>query len=115
LSQAVNNFIEVKKFLLLAFVGFNNGRSSDYLTMLSVLRLNSIDDRMINEFRTVGKMRIHRGSQIIRRKPTPVPLYTTNPRCSDLGLNPGHCDGKPVANCLSYDTACGACYGTDSC
>jgi hypothetical protein len=30
-------FEEIRKFLLLAFVGFNNGRSSDYLTMLSVL------------------------------------------------------------------------------
>jgi hypothetical protein len=67
---------------------------------------------MINEFRTFGGMRIHWGSQITRRKPTPVPLHTTNPRCPDLVLNPGHCDGKPVANCLSYGTICGASYGS---
>lgn len=79
--------------------------------MLPVLKLNSIDNTMINEFRTIGRMRIHWRSQTTQRKPTPVPLYTTKPRCPSLVLNPGHCDGKPVANCLSYGTACGASYG----
>jgi hypothetical protein len=37
-------------------------RLADYLTMLSVLRLYSIDDKMINECGTVGIMRICRGN-----------------------------------------------------
>jgi hypothetical protein len=37
-------------------------------------------------------------------------LCTTNPACPDPGSYLGHCDGKPAANCLSCDMACGACY-----
>jgi hypothetical protein len=77
--------------------------------MLSVLRLKSVDDRMINKFRPVGRMRIYWGVQCTSRKSTPVLLCTTNPRCSAMGMNQGHCGGKPVANCLIYDTT-GSCY-----
>jgi hypothetical protein len=31
-------------------------------------------------------------------------LFTSNPTCPDLGLNPGHHRGKPVTNHLSYGT-----------
>jgi hypothetical protein len=44
------------------------------LTMLSVMRLFSVDDRMINGYGTAGGMRIGREDQSTQRKPTSVPL-----------------------------------------
>jgi hypothetical protein len=45
-----------------------------YLTILSVLRLYSIDGRMINEYGAIGRMRIGGENQSTRRKPAPVSL-----------------------------------------
>jgi hypothetical protein len=49
-----------------------------YLMTMSVTRLYSGDDRMINEYGAVGgmTMRITRGNRSSRRKPVPVPLST---------------------------------------
>jgi hypothetical protein len=44
------------------------------VTMLSVSRLYSIDDRMIDEHEAVCGMKIGRGNRCTRRKPAPVPL-----------------------------------------
>jgi hypothetical protein len=45
-----------------------------FSSMLSVLRLYSANDDIINECVAVGGMRICRGRQSARRRPTPVPL-----------------------------------------
>jgi hypothetical protein len=45
-----------------------------YLTTLSILRLYSIDDRMINKCGAVGGMGVGRGNQSTWRIPTPIPL-----------------------------------------
>jgi hypothetical protein len=45
-----------------------------YLTTLSVSKLYSVDDRMINEYEADGWMKTGRGNQSNRRKPAPVPL-----------------------------------------
>jgi hypothetical protein len=45
-----------------------------YLTMLSISRLCSFDDGMINECGAVGRLRIGRGNRTWR-KPAPAPLY----------------------------------------
>jgi hypothetical protein len=42
--------------------------------MLSVSRPYSVNDRIINEYVTVGGIRIGRGNRSIRRKHVPVPL-----------------------------------------
>jgi hypothetical protein len=41
---------------------------------MSVMRLFSVDDRMINGYGTAGGMRIGREGQSMQRKPTLVPL-----------------------------------------
>jgi hypothetical protein len=50
-----------------------------YLTTLSVPRLYSVYDRMINECETVGAMRIDGVKESIRRNPLRAVLFTTNP------------------------------------
>jgi hypothetical protein len=45
-----------------------------YLTMLSVLRLYSFDDRMSNECGAVGGIRIGRGNRNTGRKPAALPI-----------------------------------------
>jgi hypothetical protein len=45
------------------------------LTTLTMSRLHSIDDGIINECAAVGGMRIGSGNQSTRRKPAQVPLY----------------------------------------
>jgi hypothetical protein len=45
-----------------------------HLTTLSVLRLYSVDYRMINEFGVVGGMRSGKGNRSTRRKPAPATL-----------------------------------------
>jgi hypothetical protein len=45
-----------------------------YLTMLSISKLNGIDDRMINEYGAVGEMRICRENRNTWRKPTSLEL-----------------------------------------
>jgi hypothetical protein len=45
-----------------------------YLMLLSVSRLYSIDDKVINKYGAVGGMRVDRWKQSIQRKPVPVPL-----------------------------------------
>jgi hypothetical protein len=53
----------------------------------------------------VGEV-IGRRNQSTQRKPAPVPLSSLQiPPCLDLGSNPGHRDGKPAADRLSYGTA----------
>jgi hypothetical protein len=47
---------------------------SGYFTMLSVSKLYSVSNRMINECGAVGGTRIGRGYEITWRKPTSVPL-----------------------------------------
>jgi hypothetical protein len=48
-----------------------------YLTTLSVSRLHSIADRMINEYGGAGGMRIGMRNESTRRKPAPVQLCRT--------------------------------------
>jgi hypothetical protein len=45
-----------------------------YLTTLSVLRLYSVDDRMVNEYGAVGGLKVGRGNRITRRKAALLPL-----------------------------------------
>jgi hypothetical protein len=42
--------------------------------MLSVLKLYSIRDGLINDYRAVSEMKISRGNQSSWRKPAPMPL-----------------------------------------
>jgi hypothetical protein len=43
--------------------------------MLSVFRRHGIDGMVINEYRSVGGMRIGRENRFIQRKPVAVPLF----------------------------------------
>jgi hypothetical protein len=61
-------FLVVVKMFLFAILSFC------YVMTLSVSRLYSISDRMINEYGVVGWMRIGRGDWSTRRKPAPVPF-----------------------------------------
>jgi hypothetical protein len=65
-----------------------------YLTTLSVSGLYSIGDRLINEYGTVGGMRIGRGNWSTWRKPAPVILSTTNQTWADLESELGHSFGS---------------------
>jgi hypothetical protein len=58
-----------------------------------------------NDDREIGGMMIDRGNRSTWRKPTPVPLCSSQipHACSDM--NPGQHGGKPVTNRLSYSTA----------
>lgn len=72
-----------------------------YLTKLPVLRLHSVDNRMINEFEVVGGIIISWGQQICPSATSSI----TKPRSPDLGSNTGRHGGKPGTNTLSYVTA----------
>jgi hypothetical protein len=79
-----------------------SGTVVSYLTMLSVLRLYGINDRMINEYGAVGGMGIGKENQSTWRKPAPVPLCPPQiPR--DLESNFSHQGRKMETN----HTRCG--------
>jgi hypothetical protein len=74
--------------------------------MLSVSKLHSADDSMINEYGAGGGMRIGRGNRCTRRKPAPVPFCPLKaPTCPDLEVNPDGTGENPVTNRLSCDMA----------
>jgi hypothetical protein len=56
---------------------YNDDSLFDYLTMLSVSRLNSVDQWMINEYDAVGGMRIGRGNRGTGQKPASLPFCAT--------------------------------------
>jgi hypothetical protein len=64
----------------------------DYLTTLSRLGLYRVYVRIINEYGTVGGMRIGRENRSIQRKPAPMKLCPPQIP-NDLGSNPGRHDG----------------------
>jgi hypothetical protein len=53
----------------------------------------------------IGGMLISRENRSTGRKPTPVPMSTTNPTLRDPDWNPGRSCGKPATNGLRYGTA----------
>jgi hypothetical protein len=70
------------------------------LMTLSVPRLYSVDYYMIYECGAAGGLRIGRGNQSTRTKPSVVQLTR-----HDLGSNPGRRGGKLATNLPSYGTA----------
>jgi hypothetical protein len=61
--------------------------------MLSVSRLYSISDRLINDYEALGGMKSSTDNQSTQGKPAPVPFC------------PGRSGGKAVTNSLSYGMA----------
>jgi hypothetical protein len=78
-----------------------------YLTTLSLSRLFSFDDGVINENGTAGGMRTGRGKQKYCNNNTcPIAtLSTTHPICLELGSNPDLCGFKSTTNHLIYGMA----------
>jgi hypothetical protein len=62
-----------------------------YLTALSVSRLRSVGDGIINEYVAVYGTIIGRGNRSTQRNSAPVPLCPTSP---DVESNPDHSGGK---------------------
>jgi hypothetical protein len=57
----------------------NSVRVVCYLTMMSISKLHSVHDRMINECGAVGGMRIGRGKRNTQKTLASATLFTTRP------------------------------------
>jgi hypothetical protein len=66
--------------------------------MLEVLRLHSVDDRMINECGAVGECNWKGKPKYQDKINSIVTLLAINLTQSDLGLNPGGRSRKPTTN-----------------
>jgi hypothetical protein len=98
--QTMFCFLIVAKMFLLTILSFC------HIMALSVSRLYSISDRVINEYGVVGWMRIDKENWSMWKTCPSVILCTTNPSWSGLGLNSSHSCEKLATNSPSCGTAC---------